>query len=222
MSPDSCASRSAPRHALHIAGRWLCVVSLVVAAQFVAVAAGADDMQASMPPAGAPGMTETQPGAPSDAQAGPGYRLGAGDRVRIVVFGQPDLSGEFHLDGAGQISMPLIKTVDAEGLGASELERRIAEKLSPGYLKDPRVSVEILSYRPFYIVGEVNAPGSYPYVSGMTAINAVALAGGFTYRANESSFEIRRGEEGSAQELDATPDTVVEPGDVIRIKERWF
>ncbi|MEX1153151.1 polysaccharide biosynthesis/export family protein [Parvibaculum sp.] len=191
------------------------VVLLLAAAMFVATASVAEDMStASTAPPGA--------GQPPVGTAPSDYELGPGDRVKIVVYGQPDLSGQFHLDGAGKISMPLINAIDANGLSATALEQRIKERLKPGYLKDPNVSVEVLTYRPFYIVGEVRAPGSYPYVNGMTAINAVALAGGFTYRADEDDFEIKRGREGETVELEASPETGIRPGDVIRINERWF
>lgn len=151
-----------------------------------------------------------------------GYRLGPGDQVRIIVFGQPDLSGVFRLDGDGLISMPLINNVDAKGLSAEELQKRIVAKLTPNYLKDANASVDILSYRPFYIVGEVSRPGSYAYVNGMTALNAVALAGGFTYRADEDDFEIKRNANGKTDVMDAGPETPIQPGDVITVDERWF
>lgn len=180
----------------------------------------------SFPDTAAPAQTPNAalpPGLPGPA-ADPGYRLGTGDVVRIVVFGQNDLSGSFPLDGQGMISMPLIKNIEAKGLTASELEHRIVEKLTPNYLKDPNVNVEILRYRPFYIVGEVRSPGSYSYVSGMTAINAVALAGGFTYRADEDDFDIKRGRDrkDGGVEIEADPETKIEPGDVITVNERWF
>lgn len=151
-----------------------------------------------------------------------GYRLGSGDRVRLIVYGEPNLSGEFTLDGRGIFSMPLIGTLDANGLTASELEQRVARRLSPEYLKDPHVAVEIMTYRPFYIVGEVKNPGSYPYVNGMSVINAVALAGGFTYRARESAFNIDRTVDGQAKRFHGDQQTTVMPGDVITVRERYF
>lgn len=176
-------------------------------------AAGSQNL-ASQPPA-------TQP-IPGGGQV-PGYRLGPGDQVRITVFGQQDLTGEYSVDGSGMLAFPLIGQIKAGGLTANELERVITKKLSPDYLKNPSVSVQVLSYRPFYIVGEVKKPGGYAYVSGMTAINAVALAGGFTYRAREGSFYLDRMEkDGKKKRIDATPDTPVEPGDVITVRERYF
>ena len=153
----------------------------------------------------------------------PGYKLGPGDHLRINVFNQKDLTGEYLVDGTGLLAFPLIGSVQAGGLTAHELERAITNKLKPDYLRDPNVNVVVLTYRPFYIVGEVKTPGSYPYVSGMTVINAIALAGGFTYRAKESSFYLTRADkDGRKNRMDATPDTSVQPGDVITVRERYF
>ena len=149
-----------------------------------------------------------------------GYILGSGDKVRVAVFGEEDLSGEFELDSEGVFSMPLIGAVQAKAQTPRQLERTIAKMLLNGYLKQPRVSVEVMNYRPFYIMGEVNAPGSYPYRSGMTILNAAALAGGFTYRADEDDIEVIRGGKGNAKVM--TPETIVMPGDVIRVGERYF
>ena len=151
-----------------------------------------------------------------------GYRVAAGDMLRVSVYGHPDLSGEFRVDGSGQLSLPLIQDVEAQNKTLNELEADITAKLQPDYLKSPRVSVEILNYRPFYIVGEVNDPGSYPYVSGMTVINAVALAGGYTDRAQKGKIKIVRGLGDEKDEIKASASTVVLPGDVIEIRERFF
>lgn len=150
------------------------------------------------------------------------YRLAAGDTVRVTVYGHEDLSGEFEVDGTGRISLPLIRDVAAEGRSLLELEEIITAKLSPDYLKEPRVSAEVLNYRPFYIIGEVSEPGSYPYVNGMTVINAVAVAGGFTYRARKGRIRIVRESDDGTLELNAANDTVVMPGDVIEVPERFF
>jgi protein involved in polysaccharide export with SLBB domain len=150
------------------------------------------------------------------------YRLAAGDQLRVSVYGHDDLSGEFEVDGNGQLSLPLIQDIEATNKTLNELEIDIANALQPDYLKNPRVSVEILSYRPFYIVGEVNEPGSYPYVSGMTVINGVALAGGFTYRAQKNRIKIIRDTAESKREIEASANTEVLPGDVIEIGERFF
>lgn len=111
------------------------------------------------------------------------YRLGPGDKVRVHVFNEPDLSGDFDIDGTGQLALPLIGTIQAGGLRLMELEALITKALAGGYLKNPRVTAVILTYRPFYIYGEVRLPGGYAYVNGMRMVNAVVLAGGYTPRA---------------------------------------
>lgn len=150
------------------------------------------------------------------------YKLGSGDRIRVTVFGHEDLSGEFDVDGSGNVSLPLIRNVAAQGLTVKQLEQIIIDRLTPDYLKDPSVSVDVLNYRPFYIYGEVNQPGSYAYVSGMTVVNAIAMAGGFTYRAKKSRVEITRASDASKTPQEGSPDTLVLPGDVIEVPERFF
>src|SRR5579872_5816644 len=150
------------------------------------------------------------------------YRLGSGDRVHIIVFGQSDLTGDYQVDGSGMLQFPLIGSVHAGGMTAGELQQSITSKLMPGYLRNPSVSVEVINYRPFSILGEVNKPGAFPYVNGMTVLDAVALAGGFTYRAKTNDYSIRRSESGQRVELHANGDTPVNPGDVIIIPERFF
>ena len=150
------------------------------------------------------------------------YRLSAGDRVLITVFGHEDLSGEFEINGAGAISMPLISDVDAAGLTPNELEAAIVDALKPDYLKNPIVSAEVTTFRPIYVIGEVVNPGSYPYTNGMSVINAVAVAGGFSYRAKKDKLVIRRDDGNEAIEIKVDLNTVVLPGDVIEVPERFF
>jgi polysaccharide export outer membrane protein len=150
------------------------------------------------------------------------YRLGSGDRIKVTVFRHKDLSGEFEVNSAGRIRLPLIQEVQAAGLTAQELEQAIADKLKPDYLKEPRVSVQVLTYRPFYILGEVNSPGSYSYVSGMTVVTAVARAGGYTYRAKQDYVYISRAGDSAKKKQRADPNTPVYPGDVIEVPERFF
>ena len=159
------------------------------------------------------------PAAPDGDGAGAEYRLGPGDKVNMKVFGDEALSGAYQMDGRGMFSVPLIGNVEANGLSKGELENTLRTKLRR-YLNDPRVAVEIESYRPFYIIGEVQKPGSYPYVNGMTVINAVAIAGGFTYRAKEDAFAIRRGADRTS--VEGRQMTQVQPGDVIVVRERFF
>ncbi len=150
------------------------------------------------------------------------YRLGTGDQVRVIVYNEDTLSGEFVVDGSGRVSLPLIGQIDAGGLSLTEFEDAVELRLSDGYLNDPRVNVEVLNFRPFYILGEVEEAGEYPYTDGLTVMNAVATAGGFTYRANTRVVYIKRG--GTDQEIAVTltPSTPVNPGDTIRIAERYF
>ncbi|GBD42666.1 hypothetical protein HRbin40_00121 [bacterium HR40] len=149
------------------------------------------------------------------------YRLGPGDKIRVIVFRHEDLSGEFALDGTGSFSMPLIGEVRANGFTARELEQHLEQRYGDGYLVEPKVSVEILTYRPFYILGEVNKPGAYEYENGMTVLNAVALAGGFTYRAKQDVFLLQRGG-ANATPVAVTGNTRIAPGDVITVQERFF
>lgn len=197
--------------------------NLAVAATFLALLflAGGNVWAQSGAPMPRPDQSASQ--SMPQPQVDRGYRLGSGDRVRITIFGQPELTGEYQVDGTGQLAFPLIGQVQAGGLTGPGLEQALVDKLKPDYLKNPSVSVEVLTYRPFYIVGEVRQPGSYPYVTGMSVINAIALAGGFTYRARESSFYLSRtGPNGEKARLDATPETPVLPGDVITVRERYF
>lgn len=160
-------------------------------------------------------------GAVTSGQAA-GYKLGHGDKVRIIVFNEPTLSGEFAVSDNGSLSLPLIGDVPADGRSARDVVTDIQQKLADGYLREPRVSLDILSYRPFYILGEVSKPGEYPYVTGLTVMNAVATAEGFTYRANKRKVFIKRAGETDEQFVQLTPSLQVQPGDTIRIGERYF
>lgn len=150
------------------------------------------------------------------------YRLGTGDKLRLIVFGEEDLSGQFTVDDTGHIRLPLIGQVEASGRTLRELESDVEARLAQGYLKHPRVSAEVTNYRPFFIIGEVNRPGEYPYVNGMTVLNAVAMAGGFTYRARESEVYIKHFGSNEEVAVDVEAGGKVLPGDIIRVKERLF
>lgn len=150
------------------------------------------------------------------------YRLGAGDKVRVITFGEESLTGEFYVSGAGKVSLPLVGEVDAAGKTAQEFQRAVETSLKDGFLKDPKVSVEVLTYRPFYILGEVQKPGEYPYTNALTVQNAVATANGFTYRANQKKVFIKRADSNEEKEYPLTSSTPVSPGDTIRIGERFF
>jgi polysaccharide export outer membrane protein len=150
------------------------------------------------------------------------YVLGPGDKLKLTVYGETDLSGEFAVDGAGTVRLPLIGQVRAAGGTAAQLEQTVASALAQGYLRSPRVAVEVTTYRPFYVIGAVNRPGQYPYVEHMSAMNAIALAGGFNPSAVESVVFIRR--EGSNQEFSAPVDrtTPIYPGDVVTVHTTIF
>lgn len=156
-------------------------------------------------------------------QVAAAYTLGAGDRVRVVVFGEEDLSGEFEVDGSGFLSFKLVGRQQVLGFTVAQTETLLADRLKQGgYLIDPKVSMEVLNFRPFFILGEVEKRGQYPYVNGMTVANAVAIAGGYTYRANKGRITIQRFQDPSKKEAAAAEDTPVLPGDIIRVPERFF
>jgi polysaccharide export outer membrane protein len=163
------------------------------------------------------------PGGRSGATRDPGYKLGPNDRVRIIVFGQPTLTGEFTVDGNGVLSYPLIGNIQAGGMTTAELQQTITKKLEPDYLVNPSVSAEVVTRRPFYVIGEVQKPGNYPYVTDMTILNAVAMAGGFTYRARKNDFYIKRlTKDGRMVRVVANSGTVLRPGDTLEVRERYF
>ncbi|MES2497068.1 MAG: polysaccharide biosynthesis/export family protein [Pseudomonadota bacterium] len=170
-----------------------------------------------------------QSGAPAPASAAPtsaampGYVLGTGDKLRISVFGEPKLEGEYVVSSTGILSFPLIGNIQASGQTVEAVQENIRSKLAAGYLKDPRVSTEVLNYRPFYILGEINKPGEYPFVNGITVQQAVAMAGGFGYRANTRRVFIKRALDTSERPVEIKGKAVMlMPGDTIRVGERFF
>lgn len=152
----------------------------------------------------------------------PSYRLGAGDEIKVTVFGEADLSGSYVVDGQGQITLPLVGQVIIGKLTLSEASTSLENRLKDGWLKDPKVTAELVKGRPYYILGEVNKPGEYPFVAGLTVMNAVASAGDFTYRADKSRILIKNADNPNEHEVELTPTTPVRPGDTIRIRERFF
>ena len=175
---------------------------------------------------GAQTISQPQPVVPA-VRAAPvvndgNYRLGAGDKMKITVYGELDLSGEFLVSANGHLQYPLLGEVQAAGQTAQELAKALTAELGAKYLRNPRVSIEVLNYRPFYIIGEVNKPGEYPYESGLSLHGAVALAGGYTYRAKESAVYIRRMGSETESSVPVTGQLKIYPGDVVRIPERFF
>lgn len=150
------------------------------------------------------------------------YQLGAGDKIRITVFNEETLSGEFSVGSEGTVSLPLIGDVSAKNKTPQQLSSEVQSKLADGYLREPRVSIEVAAYRPFFILGEVKAPGQYPYASGMTVMNAIATAQGFTPRAAKKVVYVRKANTNTEIAMELTPTLRVMPGDTIRLGERYF
>ena len=149
------------------------------------------------------------------------YELGAGDQLRIIVFNEPDLTGQYLVSSQGSIAYPLVGSVEAAGLSLTDFTVRLQTALQ-AYIRQPNVSVEVANYRPFFILGEVSRPGTYPYSAHLTVQNAVATAGGFTYRANRGRVYIKHASEAEERAYRLTNSTPVLPGDTIRIGERLF
>lgn len=150
------------------------------------------------------------------------YQLDAGDRLRVQVFGQEGLTNSYIVDASGNISLTLIGSVPARGLTTAEVARAIADRLRNGYIRNPHVSVEVEVYRPFFILGEVTAPGQYPYVPNMTVEAAVAIAGGFAPRANKRDILLARNYNGEVIRSRVLADFPMRPGDTLTVRERWF
>ncbi|WP_319845213.1 polysaccharide biosynthesis/export family protein [Terrihabitans rhizophilus] len=150
------------------------------------------------------------------------YRLGSGDRLRIVVFDQTNLSGSFAVDAAGMITLPLLGTVPAEGKTPQELKAVLEQRLRKQFLREPNVSVEIEAYRPFFIFGEVAQSGQYAYIAGMTVEQAVAIAGGYTPRGRRGPVQLARRDGADVVRIEVPLTTLMRPGDTIFVQERWF
>lgn len=176
-----------------------------------------------------PGTGRNDPVAPAAVASASGnsqdleaYRLGPGDKLKVTIFGHPQESGEFEIDGLGFVAYPLLGRVEAKGRTVSELTDFIRVELNRTFIVDPRVSVEVLNYRPFYIYGEVNRAGSYPFVSGLTVRRAVAIAGGFTRRARNAPVTLVREGSVGVTKYDAQLEVPVLPGDIIEVERRLF
>ncbi len=151
-----------------------------------------------------------------------GYQVGSGDRLNVRVFGQADLTSQYRVNSDGSISMPLIRSTRVAGLTSNQIEEVLTERLKTGYLRDPKVSVEVAEFRPFFILGEVRTSGRYPYIAGMTVQNAIAIGGGYTERGDQGKVLLtRKTADGTVSEtVDVT--TQMYPGDIIYVRERWF
>ena len=150
------------------------------------------------------------------------YTLDSGDKLRIVVFGQDGISNAYIVDAGGNVNLPLIGAVPARGSSTEQLSQRIAERLKQGFVREPHVTVEVETYRPFFILGEVTNPGQYPYVADMTVEKAVAIAGGFAPRASKGNVELSRNVPGQQFKGQVPLTYPLRPGDTVVVKERWF
>jgi protein involved in polysaccharide export with SLBB domain len=148
--------------------------------------------------------------------------LQPGDKIRVVVFGEQGLGGEFELDAAGQISVPLAGTIKAQDLTQAQLEQALAQKFRSEYLRNPKVTVTIATLAPYYIMGEVKSPGQFAYRSGLNVLTAMAIAGGPTYRASRNTVQIQRRGETKMREYPVSASVPILPGDVIKVPERYF
>jgi protein involved in polysaccharide export with SLBB domain len=159
--------------------------------------------------------------APAVSAQTAGYRLGTGDKLKVTVFGEDDASGEYEIDSTGAISVRLLGRMAVKGMTVSEVEQALYDQYrSRGFFKNPKISIELVNLRPFFILGEVEKRGHYPYINGLTVAQAVAIAGGYTYRASRSRITIQR--VGAAKEEPVGEDAPVYPGDIIRVPERFF
>lgn len=150
------------------------------------------------------------------------YRIGPGDRLKVLTYGEDKLSGEFTVNSKGELAIPLLSPVPAAGKTLDELRTLVAQQLSVELLRNPRVTVEVINYRPVYILGEVNRAGEYTYSERMTVFALVAKAGGFSYRADQKYAYIRHDNEAAEIAYELTSGTVIRPGDTVRIGERYF
>lgn len=192
------------------------IIQFLVCALFLGLATAC---QSAAPVSTPPTTPVTEAANPAD---GGEYRLGPADQLRVTVFGHDDLSNEYTVASNGTISFPLIGDIDAAGLTVSEFQRLTEQRLSEGFLKSPRVSAEIMTFRPFYILGEVTRAGEYPYTNRLTVLNAIATAGGFSHRANRKIVAIKGLNDTDEKRVELTPTTFVQPGDTIRVLERFF
>ena len=163
-----------------------------------------------------------RPNGYADFKADVPYTLASGDRLRVIVFGQDALSNTYAVNSSGTISMPLVGAVKAQGLTTAALERAVEAKLRDGFIRDPKVSIEVDAYRPFFVLGEVTLAGQYPYIAGMTAETAVAVAGGYTPRANKYEVDLTRVVDGHPVTASVPVDQPIKPGDTVFVRERFF
>lgn len=204
--------------------RFRILAAMILVAQLLAACGSSSGVSGPSGLSAAPASygATVQPSVPVQTSSVAAYQLGAGDKVKINVFGEADLSGEFLVGDNGRIELPLIGAVHAGGQTVTQFQNAVVARYSGGYLKDPKVSVSVLNYRPFFIQGEVGKGGEYPYKAGLTIQNAVAIAGGYTYRANTDKAFVRRAGQDQEVEIQTNQRVAINPGDIIRVPERFF
>jgi polysaccharide export outer membrane protein len=184
-----------------------------IAALLIGPLSGCASRGAGLPP------LESAPVQASGTSGDPAaYRLGPGDKLKLTVFGAEDLSGDFTVNDSGNVDMPLIGGVQAAGKTPNQFAQAVETKLRDGYMRDPKVAISVSTYRPIYIFGEVTKPGEYPYAAGMSLLNAVALGGGYSYRAQQDFAVVSR----DGKDYRASPTSRLLPDDIIRVPERYF
>jgi protein involved in polysaccharide export with SLBB domain len=156
------------------------------------------------------------------AENPPDYKMGPGDRISVTVFGEDNITGEYDVDPQGTVSLPLAGRMKVKDMTAQQFEAALTNRLGHGLVTNPQVAVAVVKYRPFYILGEVKNPGAYPYYSGATVLNAVALAGGYTYRASTSNISVVRPDSKDHDPQLASEEAYLEPGDIVIVPLRWF
>jgi protein involved in polysaccharide export with SLBB domain len=150
-------------------------------------------------------------------------RLQPGDQLKVIVYGEDTLSGIYEISPSGSVSLPLVGSIMAAGHTKSDFEHALTRAYASGkFIQDPKITVSVVTFRPFYVLGEIEKPGQYPYTSGLDVLTAVATAGGFTYRASKTSVLIRHPGEQVWQEYSLAAPLPIGPGDLIRIPERYF
>ena len=204
--------------------RFRILAAMILVAQLLTACGSSSDSLGSSGISAAPASygATVQSSVPEETGSVAAYRLGSGDKVKVNVFGEADLSGEFLVGDNGRIELPLIGAVQARGQTVTQFQNAVVARYSGGYLKDPKVSVSVLNYRPFFIQGEVGKGGEYPYKAGLTIQNAVAIAGGYTYRANTGKAFVRRAGQDQEVEIQTNQRVAINPGDIIRVPERFF
>ena len=196
-------------------GRLSCIAGGLIA---LALLTAACDMPPTISPSEDQGLSGPAGTGPSSTE----IRLEAGDKLRVTVFGEDKLSGDYQVNTAGFVSLPLAGSVKVSGMTGPELERALEQKFKGPYLRNPRVTVEVLTFRPFYVLGEVQKPGEYPFRTGLNVLSAMAIAGGATYRASTSKVLIQRSGSTELREYPQSPNVRIMPGDLVRVPERYF